>query len=116
MNTHTRTDPYRADADAAAGHLDAYAWVVTDTWDYGDPWGSAMAAAFTLNDVLHLAGGETNPTYRPGMGGPAIEDDHGGTELLDALESGELQVEQVERAERALDVLIDRLDADGRSY
>lgn len=91
--------------------------LVFDAWDPGDPWGSTMGAAFTLNDALGVIGGQTNDTYIPGADPRgALEGAHGGPELLKALETGALSVEAAERAEQALDHLLDVLRAAGRDY
>jgi len=111
-------DPsWRQDAHRAAHELGELGWIILDTWDDHDPWGSTMGARFTINDALGIIGGETDPTYSPGMDPLGeLEQDHGGPDLLAALEDGTLAVESAERADRILDALTDELVAAGRDY
>ena len=116
----TTRDPYRTDLEAAAAMLpdDLAGLLILDPYDPGDPWGSVMGARFALNDALGLVGGETDPTYRPSTDPEGVlrEETYGGGELLDTLRTSPDVIPMAERADRALDALTDRLEADGRSY
>lgn len=104
----TITPDMQADIDEAARALgDAgYDLLLADWYD---AWGTAMAWLFAINDRIMELGGQTNPTYRPGLGGAD-------TDAYEYQMIADVDVSSLESAERILSRLTDKLEAAGASY
>lgn len=105
--------------------------VFADTWDKGDPWGSAMAAGFAVCTVLDAVNAsdriDPGAGYSRGMAAPETLDDladadedsgtpYEDTMLATAVRSGQVTVDDLAAATRIISLYCDVLKAAGRDY
>lgn len=90
---------------------ESISWVWHDCYDSYDPWGSAMTNAFALNDLAHVHGWDTDPTYHASPFGADTDDSH-----YQMYADTNPTREDVETAIRVFSILLHGLELLGCNY